>query len=284
MNTQTVRQNERMLIAGLLAMMAFGQLVGCAKKDSTSTVSTGLVMTGSSGAATVAQDKSLWRKLLFPTAFANTPPALVDKSGATVVLNSAWVVIKEIEFEGTETAGAEDKNEISLTGPYYVNLVDPAATSLGEVTVPDSAIRRIKFKFHKSDATQPASVPAALSGYSIRFEGSVGGANFVYLADDSTEVQVGGPHGVLPSASSSLLVAVKMADLFKKIDMSGITVSTTISSTNRVPGANLCPLIDTSAADLYTCFRKGLESESKMGRDDDGSHELEVGEDEVHNI
>ncbi len=286
MKTQMNFKKERVLVAGLLTTLALSQLAGCANKsDSAATVTTNVVMTGSSGATTVAQNvKSLWQKLFFPQAIANTPPSLVDASGATVVLNSAWVVIKEIEFKAEELSSAGEEVEVSLQGPYFVNLVDPAATVLGEATVPDMPLRRIKFQFHKTDTALPVTAPASLTGNSIVFEGTVGGASFTYLADDSTEVNVGGGHGVAPSAGANLLVAVKMADLFKKIDLSGIVGTTTISASNRVAGSNLCPLIDASANDLYTCFRKGIESESKMGRDDDGSGEIEDTEEEVDDI
>lgn len=286
MKAQMNVKNERVLVASLLAILTLGQIVGCANKnDSAATVSTNVMMTGSSGAATVAQNsQSIWQKLFLPRAIANTPPALVDKNGATVILNSAWVVIKEIEFKTEELTSAGEEAEISLQGPYFVNLVDPTAKLLGEASVPDAPLRRIKFKFHKVETALPSAAPAELSGNSIVFEGSVGGASFTYIADDSTEVNIGGGHGVAPAAGSGMLVAVKVADLFKKIDMSGIVGPTTISNTNRVAGTNLCPLIDASANDLYTCFRKGIESESKMGRDDDGSGEIEAEEEEVDDV
>ena len=43
--------------------------------------------------------------------------------------------------------------------------------------------------------------------------------------------------------------------------MSSITAPTDISAGTPIPTANPCPTIDPSAADLYTCFRKGLETE-----------------------
>lgn len=272
--------NQRLLkllkgAVGTAVMMNFN--IACSKHGSTAAA--GLVMTGSSAAATVAQN--VWQKLFLPSAIANPPPALMDQSGATVLINSAWVVIKEIEFKSTESAVAGESLETSLIGPYYVNLISPEATKLDDLAVPDHPIRRVKFKFHKIETAPPENVPSALSGHSIMIEGSVGGAPFTYLAEDSTEVQVGGPHGVIALPGSNLLIAVKVADLVRKINLSSISAATTISTTNRVSGANLCPGIDASAADLYTCFRKGLESEAKLGRDDDGDHEIEANEEEV---
>ena len=83
------------------------------------------------------------------------------------------------------------------------------------------------------------------------------------------------------SDTANLVVGIKVADLFKKINLSGITANTLISDTNRVTASSPCVSIDASAADLYTCFRKGLEQAGKFGKDSNNNGEIEVGEDEV---
>lgn len=257
--------------------------MGCAKNSDTPTVTTSLVMTGSGQASTLAKYKIQhpWLSMFMPSAVALTPPALVDSQNATVNLTKAWIVIKEIEFKATETADAAESADVEFQGPYYVDLLSAAPSSLGSAEVPAATYRRIKMKLEKG-ATLPADAPAGLSGNSIYLEGTVAGNQFTYVSDDGTEFQIGGAGGMDLSSNANLLVAIKVSDLFKMIDLSSVTNGMAISSTNRVAGSNLCPLIDASAADLYTCFRKGLEKAGKFGKDDDGDHEMEAGEDEVH--
>lgn len=260
--------------------------MGCAKNSDTPTVTTSLVMTGSGQASTIAKYKMQhpWLSMFMPSAVALTPPALVDSKNATVNLTKAWIVIKEIEFKPTEVAGeseASEAPEVEFQGPYFVDLLSAAPSALGSAEVPVATYRRIKMKLEKG-STIPADAPAGLNGNSIYFEGTVAGNQFTYVSDDGTEFQIGGAGGMDLSSNANLLVAIKVSDLFKMIDLSSVTNGMAISSSNRVAGANLCPLIDASAADLYTCFRKGLEKAGKFGKDDDGDHEMEADEDEVH--
>ena len=123
------------------------------------------------------------------------------------------------------------------------------------------------------DGPAPAGAPSDLNSNSIYFEGSVGGNLFTYKADDNTEIEVGGDNGITPDASSNLILVIRFAGLFKKIKLSAITNGIVISTNNKVAEANPCPLIDASASDLYTCFRKGLETTANFGIDS-GGHDL----------
>lgn len=276
-----MKTSVKTMIAGLAAL----NIVGCAQPNSSTPVSTSLVMTGSSQAATVASYKiqNPWLSFLMPSALALTPPAMTDSTGLNVTLNKAWVVIKEIEFKPNETADEAEMagaSEIEFQGPYVVDLLSATPSALGTVTIPSGVYRRIKMKLEK-DAVLPAEAPAGLSGKSIYFEATVAGHQVTYSAADGTEFQIGGAGGINLSDNADLLVAIKLADLFKMIDLSSVNSNIAISDSNRVPGTNLCPLIDSSAQDLFTCVRKGLEKAGKFGKDDDGDHEIEAGEDEV---
>lgn len=77
-----------------------------------------------------------------------------------------------------------------------------------------------------------------------------------------------------------MLIVIRMADLFKKINLSSIVAPTDIHAGNRVNVVNPCPLIDASANDLYTCFRKGISTEGNFGKDD-GDKDLDANDETV---
>lgn len=266
--------------------------VGCsqnANESTTSRVTTNFSMTGSASTFTVAKTSfERWVQALLPTANAFTPASMVDANNQTVVLSQAWVTIKEVEFEASESAGPSDSSEINFQGPYYVDLLDPAPAPLDTATLPDVVYRRIKMKFENAgDAASLSAVgaPSDLQNNSMVFEGTVNGKSFKYMMDDGVELEIAGAGGIAPSSNQNLLVSVQLANAIRQIDLDTyVTNGVVISSSNRVtPGSsvNPCPLIHASATDLYTCFRKGFEQQAKLGKDENGDGELEVGEDKV---
>lgn len=274
-------------LVSLTAISTVALLSSCAKTNEVtdSTVPASIVVTASSSTATVAKAKPNLFSLLFPTATANTPPSLVDSSGAVVNLSSAWVVIKEIEFKAQETASTQEaagaESEIEFQGPYYVDLLANSPAPIDSKQIQARLFKRIKFKLHKAEQAA-TGIPADLNNHSILIQGTVNGVQFSYLADDSTEINIGGGTGVNLDGSAGLLLTFKFANMIKQMNLSGITNSTVISASNRVSGSNLCPSIDASANDLYTCFRKAFEVHAECGKDDDGDHEIESHEEEVH--
>lgn len=275
-----MKTNLKVLATGLM----MGVLAtGCNQQSGSKSpgITTGLSMTGSGQPAVANARFHQLLNYVVPSAIALTPPMLVDSTNSPVSLSEAWVVIKEIEFEATEVAGGSevDGDEVEFRGPYFVDLLSDAPVSFGEANVSLAGIRRIKMKLHEAESL-PASAPVELTSKSILFKGTVGGIAFSYAADDSTELEIGGPNPVAPSYSQDLLVVIRMADLFKKIDLSSIVAPTDIHAGNRVNVANACPTIDPSANDLYTCFRKGLASEGNFGRDD-GDKDLDINDDTV---
>ena len=89
-----------------------------------------------------------------------------------------------------------------------------------------------------------------------------------------------GPNAIVPNSSEDMLIVIRISDLFRKIDLSSITGSTNIHASNRVNVPNPCPLIDSSATDLYTCFRKGFSTQGDFGNDD-GDKDLDAKDDSV---
>ena len=258
-------------------------VVSCApKNNSTSQITSGFKMTGSSSAATVAKQspQSIFG-LFINQAYALIPTSLQDSTGLPITLNQAWTVVKEVEFKSEEVAGLEDSEiEVEFQGPYVVDLLSNAPMVLDTQQIAEKAIRRIKMKLHKAESL-PASAPAGLINNSIFISGVVAGNNFTFQLDDSTEIQIAGPNSFQPSENSELLVEIQLANIFKQINMSSIINNEVISSANRHNGSNLCNSIDPSANDIYTCIRKGLEKHSNFGQDNDGDDDLDSNDSKV---
>lgn len=277
--------DNKMILAAVLSSVAVAH-VGCAPKnqETVPTVQSTFKMTGSSSAATVAhlnQPKSIF-DLFISKAMALIPSSVVDATGATVSLSSAWAVVKEVEFKSEEAAGVEDSEiEVEFKGPYYVDLLSNTPIALDTQAIAEKPIRRIKMKLEASGAAAPAGAPSALASNSIYFVGSVGGRNFTVKLDDGSEVQIGGPNAFTPGQNSELMVEIQVANVFKQIDLSTVTNNEVIDHNNRHAGTHLCDQIDASANDLYTCFRKGFEKHADFGQDRDGDDDLETGDDSV---
>lgn len=266
-----------------IAMSAL--IVGCNAKPSSGgagVVTTGLTMTGSGSPAVAQSDLQKFLSVFVSSATALSPPPMIDSTNLVVNLSEAWIVIKEIEFESEELPGSaeSDGDEVEFTGPFFVDLLSNAPLSFGEAQVPATGLRRIKMKLHK-DATLPTTAPLGLANKSIYLSGTVNSVAFTYAADDSTEFEISGPNPVVPNSAKDMLVEIKTASIFKKINMSSISVSTNISASNRVAVTNPCPLIEASANDLYTCFRKGFAKEADFGNDD-GDYDLDQNDESVH--
>ncbi len=275
----------KVVLAGLATALVG---VGCAKSATdTPTVTAALAMTGSSQPKSVANYKKAHPllQLFSPTAVAFPPPAMTDATTRVVTLNTAWIVVKEVEFKLAEVAGAGEVEgaEVKFRGPYFVDLLSTIPASFGSASVPAGVYRRVKMKLEK-DSTLPAGAPAGLMGKSILLEGNVSTTAFSYTSTDGTEFKIAGPGGVNLSETANLMLGVKMSDLFRMINMDAVVAfagSKAISEANRIPAAGACPLIENSSNDIYTCIRKGLEKAGKFGKDSDNDGEIEVGEDEV---
>lgn len=266
------------------ALTATSTLVGCAEQADTTTVSGSFKMTSSPSAATVSwTEKYNPINWLLPMAKAFMPSVIVDSSGATVTLDNAWVVVKEVEFKSQEVAGVEDSEiEISFQGPYVVDLLSNAPATLDAGSIPAMEIRRIKMKLHAAEeGILPAGSPAQLTDNSIYLSGTVGANAFSYESTDTTEFEIGGPNPILPNDGAEMLVAINLANVFKQIDLSGLPNGAAVSESSRYAGSNLCPLIDPSANDVYTCIRNGIRAHAEFGEDSDGDDDLDTEDESV---
>lgn len=269
-------------VKALLAIGLTGIILGCDSNREVPQVTTSLVMTGSASAATVAKTNFFYKLLdmILPSSYAFAPTSIVDSTGATVTLNEAWIMIEEIEFEIEEVADADEDDglEIEFQGPYAVDLLSVAPVPLDSQLIPQLPYKRIKMKLHQAE-NAVAGAPAGLLNNSIYFSGTVGANAFTYASDDTTEFEIGGSNPVLPADGSSVLVQIQLANVIKQIDLSGLPNGAAVTSSNRYAGANLCPSIDASANDVYTCVRNGLKAHADWGCDLDGDDDLDQDDD-----
>lgn len=273
------------LIKSILYASAITVAVGCAAKNesSSSSISTSVVMTGAAGAQVAQHKPKSLLDLLLQKAVALMPSTLVDSTNLNITMIDAWVSIKSIKFKAEEVPGVSEvdtEDSIKFKGPYYVDLLSNAPSPIDTQLLPAGSYKRIEFDLHKVSETLPANAPAALANNSLYFKFNVNGHTVTWTSEDGAEIQIAGPKG-LNLDGSNVLISLRMVELFSKIDLSSIASDVTISESSRINVANACPLIESSAQDLYTCFRKGLEQEAKCGKDADGSGEIESSEDEV---
>jgi hypothetical protein len=271
-----------LLLASLLPLLTAcpGTRTGNPEEGET-TPPAGIVVTGSSQPATVAWAplQRLWDAFV-KTAWALPPPALEDSQGSAITLSQAWIVLDEFEFD-VEEAG-DGQEDIELRGPFFVDLLDETPASLGNLNLAEVGYRRVKFKlFVAEPGTLDPEVPAPLEGNSVLIVAQVAGKDFNVEIPEDTDFEVAGPNAVVPKSGTDLLITVKVADLFKDIDLSAVTDGDVIDGETKIDAVNPCPNIDAAADDLYTCFRKGLEHASDLGRDDDGDGDLDDDEDSV---
>ncbi len=263
--------------------MPFLLLLSCSQNGTdTGNPVVSLKINGSSNLATVARN-DFWQKVvdfLVPVATA-APASISDASSRTIILSALWTTMAEIEFETEASASPSevDGDSVAFAGPFTTNMLVTTVEPVGTATLNISAVRRIKAKL-KQTSTLPSGAPLALLNKSIYISGTVGGVAFTFGTTEESEFQVFGPNAVFPASGSEILLQLQIANLFRRIDMSSIAAPTDISAGTPVPTANPCPTIDPSAADLYTCFRKGLETESNLGVDN-GDDELDQNDDVV---
>ncbi|WP_408096603.1 hypothetical protein ACJVC5_16315 [Peredibacter sp. HCB2-198] len=269
------------LKATLGSIMISVLATGCNQDSSSSnSVSTNFAVTGSGQNAVAQNQLQKAFSFLVPSAVALTPAPLVDANGSNVDLNEAWIVLRHIQFKSSESEDSNASNVAHYNGPFHINLLSDQPASFGEIILPQEGLRRVKMLLHKGNSI-PADAPAALSGKSIYFNAVVNSHNLIFAADETTDFQISGPNAVVPERDKDLLAVIRMADLFKKIDLSGISGDTTITSASRFPAVNPCPEIHPTASDLYTCFRMGIGQEARFGKDD-GDKDLDAGDEIVN--
>jgi hypothetical protein len=257
------------------AIFISASVLGCNNKyngTSTGNPKVAFAATGSSSNV-IASVKNLRRNIwniFFNEAIAlPPPPSILDSAGHNVVLSNFWINFGNIEFETTQnpTSGEIDGSDIVIAGPLTVDLLSTNPTVFGPFALVSSTFKRLKYK--SANLLVPNSnSPAGLKGNSIYLNGTLNGSTFSVQISDQVEVEVGGPNAVVAQDGARLLLQISTISIFSKINMTALVgAPTAITSTNRIAQANACPLIDSSAADLYTCFLGAIAPESNVGED-----------------
>lgn len=217
---------------------------------------------------------------LVNSAYAFTPPANIkDLSNGNVVLSELWLSISNIEFKPTEVAavGELDGNEVKLVGPYTINLFSNGPNILGSASLDQGSIRRIKYKI-KRVIDSASGNPAGMINNSLYLTGSFNSNNFIFKSSEELEFETAGPTSVLFSSGDNILLQLNTAEIIRKINLSSIANGDIISESSKKNFPNPCPAIDPSAADIYTCFVKGIQLQTKLGKDSNGNFTFDSGE------
>ncbi len=142
----------------------------------------------------------------------------------TLVIESAEVVIREIEFERVETAGCDsevgdDDCEEFEVGPFLVSLpLDGSVTKKLEAQVEPGMYDEIEFDIHKPDDDNQADLDFIarnpnFADVSIRVTGTYNGASFLYTSDLNEEQEIELTSPLLVAAGAGPLNVTLTIDL-----------------------------------------------------------------------
>ena len=207
----------------------------------------------------------LWN-LLFPSAWALPVSGVVDANANAIRIDESWISIKNIRIE---LSGDLSSDDTRLNGPFIVDLLSENASLLSDVNLGGS-VDELRWELDKTQlADLPSGAPSELEDNSFILVGKINSiTDFTFLSDESTSMKFESES--FSPASSNLVINILLKELFSKIDLTSVTDNEVISSASEHPTVgSKCPEIDASANDLYTCFRKGLESEAVLGQDSD---------------
>lgn len=268
-----------------MLVLAITGMYSCTPNKGTSTGNPLVVlnMTGSSAAATAFLPKNIFSWAL-PTAYAFPPPAsTLDASGSTVILSDFWINISEIEFKMSETteSGEIDGSNVEFAGPYLVNLFSLSPSTLASGELVQNQVRRIKYKTKKVSGVSGGN-PAGMNNNSIYLAGSVAGKNFSFTMAQEITFESAGTNLVTFNNNDNFLLQVQTSDLIRKINLTAVNNNDVISDSNKIAAANPCPLIDASAADIFTCFKNGIQQQTKLGKDVNGDNSFDSGDETVN--
>lgn len=204
--------------------------------------------------------------ILFPSAWALPVSGVVDANANTVRIDESWISIKDIRIE---LSGDLSSDDTRLNGPFVVDLLSENASLLADVNIHGS-VDELRWDLEKTSLTDlPSGAPSELVDNSFILVGKINSiTDFTFLSDETTSMRF--ESETFSPASSNLVINILLKELFSKIDLTSVTDNEVISSSSEHPTVgSKCPEIDPSANDLYTCFRKGLESEAVLGQDND---------------
>jgi hypothetical protein len=222
--------------------------------------------------------EKIWERL-FPTAVAYAPFSVTDGAGNTIDFSEALASIENIEFKRGQFDQGGETPEISLEGPFFVDLLASSPQELGTETLTLTGYRRVKMKLHKP-VVSDSGAPVALGTNSLYLAGTINMNAFSFSTDEETEMEISGSHPITPNSADSFLTVINLGDLVEAIDLTDLdsAANKNITTANPIPAvsnSDPCPTIQDNADDLFTCFRQGLEHVGKFGRDDNHNGHLD---------
>jgi hypothetical protein len=191
----------------------------------------------------------------------------LDDGVNTLVIESAEMVLKEIEFEHVSTSGcdsgvSDDDCEEFETGPYLVDLpLDGSVTREIGATVPPGTFDEIEFEIHSPDDDTPEDLDfrsrnPAFAQISIRVTGTYNDAAFEYTTEMDSEQEI--------DLASPLVVTPESGPV-------NVTLTVDISTWFVAPGGTL---VDPSTANKdqpnQELVENNIEASIEGFRDDDG--------------
>jgi hypothetical protein len=164
----------------------------------------------------------------------------LDDRVNTLVIETAEMVLKKIEFEHVSTSGcdselSDDDCEEFETGPYLVDLpLDGSVTREIEATVPPGTFDEIEFEIHSPDDDTPEDLEFRsenpdFAEISIRVTGTYNDAAFEYTTemDSEQEIDLASPLLVTPeSGPANVTLTVDISTWFVAADGTLVDPST----------------------------------------------------------
>lgn len=137
----------------------------------------------------------------------------------------------ELEYDGIidedNMYGSED--DIELKGPFEIELLSPTPVTFANVLLPNGRLEEIEFEFEKN-----ANPQSTLFNQSMRMEGTINGAPFVFWHDFEEEIEVefeeGSEHTIISNDENGLTInfdltavldATPTVDLSSAVDGNG---------------------------------------------------------------
>lgn len=146
-----------------------------------------------------------------------------------IQLSKFLVNIDEIELEYDDVIDDDtfynSEDDIELKGPFELNLLVPQPTEIVVVDLPNGTLEEIEFGFDKND-----NPDSELFKQSIRMEGTIDGANFVFWHDFEEDLELefdeDSSQGVISNDENRVVINFDLTDVLDPIR--GVDISTAI--------------------------------------------------------
>ncbi|MEZ0310850.1 MAG: hypothetical protein ACAI38_03710 [Myxococcota bacterium] len=202
------------------------------------------------------------------TATAGAGGLALEDGANTILITSAEIVLEEIELKRTEASACpevgdadDDSCEKFETGPRLVALpLDGKVTHELATVVPTGSYDELEFEIHKLEGSGGSDIlrdRPDLAGLSMRVAGTYNGTPFVFVSEESQELELELSPPLVVDADGSdvnLTLSVDLAAWFTT--GAGLLVNPTVQSS--------ADIIDNNIDQSFECF----EDDDHDGSDD----------------